>query len=192
MNEDSLSVWELLEVFYKSSCYNDVVWQRFSVLHAPTAVKSLVLEILEEFRGKLPVFLEKYTMIASRTYEPIISGNPVIEVRKCLARVFSADMTPKESFDAISSLRGAGIFVSSTLLSLAYEGRFIPLADGVWEGFEELFPSLAAHMKKPSDYESFLEFQHACDAVAEVYGLESMAELHEFLWHGQHTNWSFE
>jgi len=182
----------LIDVFRSSDYYKDVVWQSFGALHAPIEVNELLEESLDEFRAKFSKFLLKFTMIRSRTYDPILSKiSKVKEVRNALTEIFHKRLNPQESFEAIKNIPGSGIFFSSTILSLAFAGRYIVFSDGVWNGFESLFPLLEEQIEKPNNYRLYLQFQHMCEAIADVYGFESMAELHEFLWHGHDTNWAF-
>ncbi|MFW9888008.1 MAG: hypothetical protein ACFFER_07500 [Candidatus Thorarchaeota archaeon] len=192
MSENLDNLWELLEIFRSSPCYKDVVWQIFGVMRAPTEMNELLAESLDEFRAKLPAFFHKYTMIRSRTYESILSNiSQVKEFREALLKISNGDLNAEQGFMTLRGIPGAGVFVSSTILNIAFEGKFIVFSDGVWDGFQELFPSMSERIEKPYNYKSYYEFQQMCNAIADVYGIDSMAELHEFLWHGNDSEWNF-
>jgi len=80
--DDRINIWYSIEDFRGSESYEDVVWQKYGILHAPFEALRLVKETHAEFKDKLPLFLEKFTMIQSKTYADVINNNPIKEIKE--------------------------------------------------------------------------------------------------------------
>jgi len=189
--DDRINIWFAIEDFRASESYEDVVWQRYGILHAPIEAMRLVKESDDEFKARLPHFLEKFTMIQSKTYEDVIQNNPVKAIKEVMAKAFGGDLDPKVCFERLKGLSYSGLFFTSSIMALAYGGQFIVYSDGLMTALEDLFPWLMRRIPSVSDYGSYLDFQHLCEAIAECYGFDSLSELHSFLWRGQDSNWEF-
>ena len=191
MPDDRINIWYSIEDFRGSESYEDVVWQKYGILHAPFEALRLVKETHAEFKVQLPFFLEKFTMIQSKTYADVINNNPIKDIKEIMRLAFGGELDPKSCFERLKGLRYSGVFFTSSIMTLAYGGQFIIYSDGLMDALEHLFPWLMRRIPSVTDYESYLDFQHLCEAIAESYGFESLSELHSFLWRGQDSNWEF-
>ena len=78
------------------------------------------------------------------------------------------------------------------MLSFATEGDYIVYHDSIYDALVELIPGIEDEIERVTDGVSYMYFQMACDVLIQSYRFTSVQELHEFLWHGKDTGWTFE
>ena len=78
------------------------------------------------------------------------------------------------------------------MLALATWGDYILFEETLLDGLKEFTPTIAENLKPVKGLDTHFDFMSACRVIAEAYRFTSLAELHDFLWNGEDTGWSFE
>jgi hypothetical protein len=146
----------------------------------------------EHLKESLREILIERTMLEARTVDPIISRNNIGALRSALSVAFGDIDDSWEVFDQFHELDGAGVFFSSYMLSVATTGKYIVYHENLLDGLEEILPSLVAQLLPVQDTGTYFAFHLVCEALLESYRFNSFWEIHEFLWHGHDTEWTFK
>ena len=125
--------------------------------------------------------------MSSRAIDAIFDNNSVQDIKRRLMDMFQSDLPPLRRLESITSLSGIDLFFGSYLLAASHDGAFIVYHDNVLNGVKESLPKLAELLKLPTSIsrsEEYLDFNDVCKAIRELLGFKSLAEVHEFFWHG--------
>lgn len=190
-------VEDLLRKFRRESeFFQDVLGQELAISVIPSLISNVLLKLDgSDFEEKFVEIFKTYTMLKPRTLRPLLRKNPPSEIKWRLLDVFFGSKSPLERLKSLMELEGAGFFFGTTLLSIAYEGAFIIYEDKLLKGIESLLLHLTedwAGMKQVNTPERYMMFNELCKVIKKNYGFKSLAEVHEFFWHGYDSKWTFK
>ena len=135
---------------------------------------ALPLQILFE---RSPLFLKEQSL------RNILRGQVVHSLLNLLRRRHINENKPFMEFVAV---------VASHMLSLATDADYIIYHSTIYDALMDLFPIFEGQLASVTDGVSYMCFQLAYDVIIQTYKFISIQELHEFLWHGKDTEWTFE
>jgi len=188
--EQGLS-WDRIDRFRRSD-FSHVLNQRYLQSWAADYLADLLTKPDDDFVDALREFLVGKTMLTEKTVAPILARNTVEEVREAFSTLLNDDSTVYDALDAVWQLDGAGPYFSTYMLALATAGNYILYEETLLQGMKEFAPTIAENLSPVKDLDTYFGFMSACRVVVEAYRFTSLAELHDFLWHGKDTGWSFE
>jgi len=184
----------LLQRFRASIGFIDVVWQtsRINVLRSKL-IEDLVDMSPSQFKGLVMGNWFYRPMLKEWQYEKIISQNGFENVKLRLLSLFVEEKPLRERIQDVMDLREVGPFIASQFFSVISD-QLIMYHDDLVKGIRGLFLELFAEefqyhfadvIKKPTDAESYLEFNEICKAIRDIFCFKSLGEVHEFFVHLQ-------
>ena len=192
MSHESNQIWDYIERFRKSNYFQEVLGQGFLVRCGGILIQSYLEEEDDELLEDIRELLVNNTMLAPETVEPFLRNNPVDQIRERYEQFLSENIEPIDFIDKFLELKQCGVFIASHMLSLATDGDYIIYHSTIYDALMELFPIFEGQLESVTDGVSYMYFQMACDVIIQTYKFSSIQELHEFLWHGKDTEWTFE
>ena len=191
MKKEYEPIWGYIETFRKSKYFQEVIGEAYVAKWAGIHIGTYIEMPDDEFIQEIGDFLVNNTMLSPRTVAPFIENNSVDNLREAFKLFLVEEIEPIGFIDTFLELDQCGIFIATHLLSYAAVGEYIIYHDTIYDALQELFPILENDPEPVTDGVSYMYFQMACDVIMQSYHFTSVQELHEFLWHGKDTEWTF-
>jgi len=191
MSHEPDQIWKYIDRFRKSQYFQEVIGEAYLAKWGGILVQSFLEENDDEFLEDIQDLLTNNTILAPKTAEPFLQNNSVDDIRERFELFLKEDIEPIEFIDKFLELKQCGIFIASHMLSLATDGDYIIYHSTIYDALMELFPIFNGQLEHVTDGVSYMYFQMACDVIIQSYKFTSVQELHEFLWHGKETDWTF-
>ena len=116
-----------------------------------------------------------------------------------LMNLFLGNEPIEKRIKEVLEIKGMSIYTISNLLSatsdefMLYHNNLIP---AIWDLLPELQDKVSIctellPKREVSTAEEYVNFNDFCKILRDILGFRSSGELHEFLWHGYDTDWTF-
>ncbi len=191
----SSDIQSLIQDFRKSKYFEDVVGQNYACFVVSSTFKEKLIYLDgAEFKEEFTSLLNNYTMIRPEIFKSVFSANKTEKIKKLVAQISTDAKSPKEILNPLVELEQSSLHFGSYLLSIFTEGEFIVFHEEVFKGLKEIFPRICERwlgIEMAREVDDYFMFNNVCKNIMYIYGFKTMSEVHEFLFHGQDTDWDF-
>jgi hypothetical protein len=106
----------------------------------------------------------------------------------------------EKRIEKVLTINGVGIYTMSMILSATNEdNEYILYHKNLILAIKELCDKFQIHDipicsnrgNTVKNAKGYIKFNESCKILRDILGFNSLDELHEFLWHGHHTEWEF-
>jgi len=191
-------VGELIGKFRTSEYFYDVFWHEVRrKLLLPKLTKELPYMSEEEFKELLSN-RDLFGDIKIPNINKMLENFKETKLR--LMNLFLRNEPIEKRIKEALEIKGMSIYTISNLLS-ATSDEFILYHDNLVSAIWDLLPELQKKVRictellpksEVSTAEEYVNFNEFCKILRDILGFRSLGELHEFLWHGYNTNWTFQ
>lgn len=199
-------IWDAVEKFRNSKYYAEAEWDRIRSREIKKLVDNLIEKFTEYdvniFKDELKKWLRKWSMAHKAIPKQVVENNDPLRLSLALMNLAFSKGPIEEKTEMLRKLKYVDFFVATELIALfddnyvCYHSDLVeaiktPMIKQIVEYIELELPKNLDELEENLKLKEYLKLNEICNAIMSLFNFRDLWEVHEFLWHGNKTNWEF-